>query len=204
MSLEPNFGLMSVKSTLLASYFVFVAALVVLGGWSAWRLHDLGGASRRIIADNYASVVAAQQMKESLATCRSPCATPVMESQPTGSLVSSRSSAACLAWRRAGPVWASRSPGTLSRRTAAESGYSPNPAAAPCFGGSRTCAARRDGLLARAERARAGAPRLDARGAGAGRTAGHLRADRRHRQGRACERRMTVRSAAFSSAWRLT
>jgi NtrC-family two-component system sensor histidine kinase KinB len=57
---------MSVRSALLASFLVFVAALLVLGGWSAWRLHDLGGASRRIIADNYVSVVAAQQMKESL------------------------------------------------------------------------------------------------------------------------------------------
>jgi PAS domain S-box-containing protein len=57
---------LSVRSALFASFLVFVAALVVLGGWSAWRLHELGGASRRIIADNYDSVVAAQQMKESL------------------------------------------------------------------------------------------------------------------------------------------
>ena len=56
----------SVRSALVASFLVFVAALAVLGGWSAWRLHDLGGASRRIIADNYDSVVAAQHMKESL------------------------------------------------------------------------------------------------------------------------------------------
>jgi NtrC-family two-component system sensor histidine kinase KinB len=45
---------------------VFIAALVALGGWSAWRLRDMGGVSRRIIADNYDSVVAAQDMKESL------------------------------------------------------------------------------------------------------------------------------------------
>jgi two-component system, NtrC family, sensor histidine kinase KinB len=57
---------MSVRSALVASFLVFVAALAVLGGWSARRLHDLGGASRRIIADNYDSVVAAQHMKESL------------------------------------------------------------------------------------------------------------------------------------------
>jgi NtrC-family two-component system sensor histidine kinase KinB len=57
---------MRVKTTLVASFAVFVLALLALGGWSAWRLHDLGGASRRIIADNYDSVVAAQNMKESL------------------------------------------------------------------------------------------------------------------------------------------
>jgi PAS domain S-box-containing protein len=57
---------MSVRSGLLASFLVFVLALVVLGGWSAWHLRELGGASRRIIADNYDSVLAAQDMKESL------------------------------------------------------------------------------------------------------------------------------------------
>jgi PAS domain S-box-containing protein len=45
---------------------LFVAALVVLGGWSAWRLRDMGDVSRRIISNNYDSVVAAQNMKESL------------------------------------------------------------------------------------------------------------------------------------------
>lgn len=57
---------MSVRSGLLASFLVFVMALVGLGAWSAWHLRELGGASRRIIADNYDSVVAAQDMKESL------------------------------------------------------------------------------------------------------------------------------------------
>ena len=57
---------MSVRSVLTASLLVFVVALVLLGAWSAWRLRELGGASRRIIADNYDSVVAAQNMKESL------------------------------------------------------------------------------------------------------------------------------------------
>jgi hypothetical protein len=57
---------MSLRTKLLCGYVVFIAALVVLGGWSAWRLHDMGGVSRHIIADNYASVVAAQDMKESL------------------------------------------------------------------------------------------------------------------------------------------
>jgi len=45
---------------------VFISALVVLGAWSAWRLHDMGKVSRRIISENYDSVVAAQEMKESL------------------------------------------------------------------------------------------------------------------------------------------
>lgn len=57
---------MSLRTRLLVGYLVFVAALVVLGGWSAWRLREMGGVSRRIIANNYDSVVAAQDMKESL------------------------------------------------------------------------------------------------------------------------------------------
>ncbi|HEX4899107.1 MAG TPA: HAMP domain-containing protein, partial [Pyrinomonadaceae bacterium] len=57
---------MSLRTKLLLSYLVFVAALVVLGGWSAWRLREMGGVSRRIISNNYDSVVAAQEMKESL------------------------------------------------------------------------------------------------------------------------------------------
>ena len=57
---------MSLRSKLLSSYLVFVAALVVLGAWGAWRLREMGGVSRRIISNNYDSVVAAQEMKESL------------------------------------------------------------------------------------------------------------------------------------------
>src|ERR1041384_7115006 len=57
---------MSLRSKLLFSYLIFVAALVVLGAWGAWRLREMGGVSRRIIANNYDSVVAAQEMKESL------------------------------------------------------------------------------------------------------------------------------------------
>lgn len=57
---------MSLRTKLLAGYLVFVAALVVLGGWSAWRLREMGGVSRRIISNNYDSVVAAQEMKENL------------------------------------------------------------------------------------------------------------------------------------------
>jgi len=57
---------MSVRTKLLLSYLIFVVALVVLGGWSAFRLREMGGVSRRIISNNYDSVVAAQEMKESL------------------------------------------------------------------------------------------------------------------------------------------
>ena len=57
---------MRVRSVLVAALLVFIAALAALGGWSAWWLRDVGGASRRIISDNYESVVAAQQMKDNL------------------------------------------------------------------------------------------------------------------------------------------
>lgn len=57
---------MSLRFKLLLSYLIFVSALLVLGGWSAWRLREMGGVSRRIISNNYDSVVAAQEMKESL------------------------------------------------------------------------------------------------------------------------------------------
>jgi two-component system, NtrC family, sensor histidine kinase KinB len=57
---------MGVRAKLLTGYAVFIAALVLLGAWSAWRLHDMGKVSRRIISENYDSVVAAQEMKESL------------------------------------------------------------------------------------------------------------------------------------------
>jgi two-component system, NtrC family, sensor histidine kinase KinB len=56
----------SLRLKLLLGYLIFVVALVVLGGWSAWRLREMGGVSRRIIAHNYDSVLAAQEMKESL------------------------------------------------------------------------------------------------------------------------------------------
>jgi PAS domain S-box-containing protein len=57
---------MNLRTKLLFGYLIFVAAIVVLGGWSAWRLREMGGVSRRIISNNYDSVVAAQEMKESL------------------------------------------------------------------------------------------------------------------------------------------
>ncbi len=57
---------MSLRVKLLVGYLIFVAALTGLGGWSSWRLREMGGVSRRIISNNYDSVVAAQDMKESL------------------------------------------------------------------------------------------------------------------------------------------
>src|SRR5690348_14516333 len=57
---------MSLRTKLLLGYFVFVLALIALGGFGAWRLREMGSLSRRIIANNYDSVVAAQDMKESL------------------------------------------------------------------------------------------------------------------------------------------
>jgi NtrC-family two-component system sensor histidine kinase KinB len=57
---------MSLRAKLLLGYMLFIAALVALGGWSAWHLREMGDVSRRIIANNYDSVIAAQDMKESL------------------------------------------------------------------------------------------------------------------------------------------
>src|SRR6185436_5882157 len=57
---------MSLRTKLLSGYLIFIAAIVLLGGWSAFRLREMGGVSRRIISNNYDSVVAAQEMKESL------------------------------------------------------------------------------------------------------------------------------------------
>src|SRR5205085_10672511 len=57
---------MSLRLKLLSGYLLFVLALILLGAWSAWRLHELSGVVRLILAENYDSVVAAQEMKESL------------------------------------------------------------------------------------------------------------------------------------------
>lgn len=57
---------MTLRAKLLGGYLVFIAALIILGGWSAWRLLEMGGVSRNILANNYDSVVAAQGMRESL------------------------------------------------------------------------------------------------------------------------------------------
>jgi PAS domain S-box-containing protein len=57
---------MNLRNKLLLSFLIFIAALAALGVWSAMSLSELGDVSRRIIAHNYDSVVAAQDMKESL------------------------------------------------------------------------------------------------------------------------------------------
>ncbi|MBL8204512.1 MAG: HAMP domain-containing protein [Blastocatellia bacterium] len=57
---------MSLRVKLLVGYLLFVVALLALGGWSAWRLRQMGSVARLIISENYDSVVAAQDMKESL------------------------------------------------------------------------------------------------------------------------------------------
>ena len=56
----------NLRTRLLLGFSVFVAALIVLGGWSAWHMWRMSALSQRIIAENYDSVVAAQNMKESL------------------------------------------------------------------------------------------------------------------------------------------
>jgi two-component system, NtrC family, sensor histidine kinase KinB len=54
------------RTMLLLGYAGFVLALGVLGAWSARTLNQMSAVSGRIIAENYDSVVAAQDMKESL------------------------------------------------------------------------------------------------------------------------------------------
>ena len=57
---------MNLRTKLLLGYSIFVAALLALGGWSAWRMREMSGVTRQILSHNYDSVVAAQDMKESL------------------------------------------------------------------------------------------------------------------------------------------
>jgi NtrC-family two-component system sensor histidine kinase KinB len=57
---------MKLRTKLLLGYAGFVLALGVLGAWSARTLSEMSTVSSRIIAENYDSVVAAQDMKESL------------------------------------------------------------------------------------------------------------------------------------------
>ena len=57
---------MTLRTRLLLGLAAFVGALTALGGWSAWHLWRMSALSERIIAENYNSVVAAQDMKESL------------------------------------------------------------------------------------------------------------------------------------------
>jgi PAS domain S-box-containing protein len=57
---------MKLRTRLLVGYAGFVLSLGVLGGWSARTLSQMSAVSGRIISENYDSVVAAQDMKESL------------------------------------------------------------------------------------------------------------------------------------------
>jgi PAS domain S-box-containing protein len=57
---------LTLPNKLLLGYAGFVLALGLLGAWSARTLSQMSAVSSRIIAENYDSVVAAQDMKESL------------------------------------------------------------------------------------------------------------------------------------------
>jgi PAS domain S-box-containing protein len=57
---------MTLRTKLLLGYAGFVLALGLLGAWSARTLNQMSAVSGHIIAENYDSVVAAQDMKESL------------------------------------------------------------------------------------------------------------------------------------------
>jgi hypothetical protein len=45
----------SLRTKLILGYMVFIAALVLLGGWSAWHIRAMGKVAQRILADNYES-----------------------------------------------------------------------------------------------------------------------------------------------------
>src|SRR6476469_4961432 len=57
---------MTLRTRLMLGLSAFVGALIVLGALSAWHLWQMSALSQRIIAENYNSVVAAEEMKESL------------------------------------------------------------------------------------------------------------------------------------------
>ena len=57
---------MTLRTRLLLGFSVLVGALVALGGSSAWDLWRMSALSERLVAENYDSVVAAREMKESL------------------------------------------------------------------------------------------------------------------------------------------
>ena len=56
----------SLRVRLVAALLGLVVALAGLGAWSAWHLWEMGEVAQRILADNYRSVEAAQQMREAL------------------------------------------------------------------------------------------------------------------------------------------
>jgi two-component system, NtrC family, sensor histidine kinase KinB len=58
--------MMSLRAKLLIGYMLFVAALVALGAWSVWRFRELSSLTQLIVTENYDSVEAAEEMKDSL------------------------------------------------------------------------------------------------------------------------------------------
>jgi PAS domain S-box-containing protein len=56
----------NIRTKLFIGYLIFTGTLVILGAWSAWHLREMGGVSRNIIANNYDSTVAAQDMRDGL------------------------------------------------------------------------------------------------------------------------------------------
>ena len=75
---------MKVRTKLLLGYSGFILALAVLGGWSARTLNQMSAVSGRIIAENYDSVVAAQDMKESLERLDSAAVFELLGRRPGG------------------------------------------------------------------------------------------------------------------------
>ena len=57
---------MTLRTRLLLGLAIFVGALIALGSWSTWHLWRMSALSERMLAENYDSVDAAQQMKEDL------------------------------------------------------------------------------------------------------------------------------------------
>ena len=57
---------MTLRAKLFLGSLVFTATLVAFGAWSAWHLREMGRVSRNILVSNYDSIVAAQEMRESL------------------------------------------------------------------------------------------------------------------------------------------
>jgi hypothetical protein len=56
----------SLRTRLVAAFTGLVLALAGLGTWSTWHLWQMDEVAGRILADNYLSVDAAQQMRDSL------------------------------------------------------------------------------------------------------------------------------------------
>ena len=71
---------MKLRTKLLLGYAGFVLALGVLGAWSARTLSQMSAVSGLIIAENYDSVVAAQDMKACVGQVRKSRTSPTSPS----------------------------------------------------------------------------------------------------------------------------